>query len=129
MNAGLYDTVGRGYPDVAAQSNAIFVVNSGQSSVNGVSFEFDTGMSALIFGTLVSNINNIRLGQGRAPMGFLNPWIYREGAEALADITNGHDWGCTSALPGSQWNAVPGWDPVSGFGTPDFGVMQNSWVP
>lgn len=63
-------------------------------------------------------------------MGFLNPWIYSVGYKGLNDIVVGGSRGCTgkdiySGLPApfvpyASWNATPGWDPVTGYGTPDF---------
>ncbi|SIS83796.1 S53 family peptidase [Alicyclobacillus vulcanalis] len=50
-------------------------------------------------------------------VGFLNPLLYtlltqgvQGGAQPFHDITTGNNW---------YWNAVPGYDPASGVGTPD----------
>ena len=54
-----------------------------------------------------------------SPLGFLNPFLYSTGASALNDITSGDNPGCdTDGFP-----AIPGWDPVTGFGTPNFGKL------
>jgi len=28
-------------------------------------------------------------------------------------------------IPGAHWNATVGWDPATGFGTPNFGALKN----
>jgi hypothetical protein len=70
------------------------------------------------------------MSSGRPPLGFLNPFIYQVGYQGLTDIVNGGSSGCTGVdlfsrlqtpfVPFASWNATEGWDPVTGFGTPDF---------
>jgi tripeptidyl-peptidase-1 len=89
-----------------------------------------TSASAPMFAALVSLLNNARLAQGRRPLGFLNPWLYSVGKEGLTDIVHGGSTGCTGTdiysglptpfVPYASWNATPGWDPVTGLGTPLF---------
>lgn len=86
--------------------------------------------AAPTFAAIVSLLNSARLSAHRPPLGFLNPWIYSVGYKGLNDIVNGGSRGCTgrdlySGLPApfvpyASWNATPGWDPVTGYGTPDF---------
>jgi subtilase family serine protease len=62
------------------------------------------------------------------PLGFVNPAIYRIARspmyhKAFHDITNGNN---TVALNGATitgYQAGPGWDPVTGWGTPDAQVL------
>jgi tripeptidyl-peptidase-1 len=49
-------------------------------------------------------------------MGFINPWLYSRGYAGFTDVTNGSSFGCNTA----GFPARPGWDAVSGFGTPSF---------
>ncbi|KAF1994689.1 tripeptidyl-peptidase-like protein [Amniculicola lignicola CBS 123094] len=125
---GLYNPNGRGFPDVAAQGSRFRVVDKGtQINVGG------TSASAPAFASIIGLLNNARIASGKPSLGFLNPWIYSEGFKALNDITIGGSEGCTgrsiySGLPApyvpyASWNATTGWDPVTGYGTPDFGKM------
>ncbi|KAF8268817.1 peptidase S8/S53 domain-containing protein, partial [Lactarius quietus] len=50
------------------------------------------------------------------PLGFLNPLLYGHLRPAMNDITSGSNPGCNT----TGFSAVPGWDPVTGLGTPDF---------
>ncbi|KAF2703277.1 tripeptidyl-peptidase-like protein [Pleomassaria siparia CBS 279.74] len=126
--AGLYNPAGRGFPDVAAQGSSFRVVDKGtQISVGG------TSASAPVFASVVGLLNNARISAGKPALGFLNPWIYSQGYKGLNDITKGGSTGCTgrSVYSGliapyvkyASWNATEGWDPVTGYGTPDFGKL------
>lgn len=122
---GLYNPEGRGFPDVAAQGVRYHVFDQGRDAlISG------TSASAPMFAALVSLLNNARLADGKAPLGWLNPWLYKEGYKGLTDITHGGSNGCTGRdmysglptpfVPYASWNATEGWDPVTGLGTPLF---------
>ncbi|KAL5536826.1 hypothetical protein ACEPAF_649 [Sanghuangporus sanghuang] len=114
-NAGLFNTSGRAYPDVAAQGQNFQVVVGGRTfSVGG------TSASSPTFAGVVSLLNDFRIASGKAPLGFLNPLLYSTGAAGLNDITSGSNPGCGT----NGFSAVTGWDPVTGLGTPDFGKLQ-----
>lgn len=58
-------------------------------------------------------------------MGFLNPWLYSLGQPGFTDIVDGGSRGCygldaSGALRYATFNATPGWDAVTGLGTPEF---------
>ncbi|CUA75752.1 tripeptidyl-peptidase I [Rhizoctonia solani] len=113
--SGLYNTTGRGFPDVAAQGRAFQIVQGGQTtSVAG------TSASAPAFAGVIALLNDYRLSQGKPPLGFLNPWLYSTAVSALNDITSGSNPGCGT----SGFTARAGWDPVTGLGTPDFVKLQ-----
>jgi tripeptidyl-peptidase-1 len=125
---GLYNAGGRGFPDVAAQGQGFRVVDKGaQISVGG------TSASAPVFASVVAMLNNRRTAAGKPTLGFLNPWIYSQAYRGLNDIVKGGSTGCTgrsiysgresSFVPYASWNATEGWDPVTGYGTPDFGKL------
>ncbi|KAL2197687.1 peptidase-like protein [Corynascus similis CBS 632.67] len=134
---GLYNPEGRGFPDVSAQGVAYHVFSADKDiQVSG------TSASAPLFAALVSLLNNARLAEGRPPLGFLNPWLYSEKvqkAEALTDIVHGGSNGCTGKdmytglptpfVPYASWNATPGWDPVTGLGTPIFDKLLELSTP
>lgn len=98
--------------------------------------------SAPVFAAVVSLLNGARLESGQRPLGFLNPFIYSVGFKGLTDIILGGSTGCpgfdvysnlTSAfVPYASWNATEGWDPVTGYGTPNFRKLlelSNKFVP
>ncbi|OJD16341.1 hypothetical protein AJ78_03474 [Emergomyces pasteurianus Ep9510] len=122
---GLYNRNGRGFPDVAAHGVLYFICDKGTTDlVSG------TSASAPTFAAIISLLNTIRESRNQPPLGFLNPWLYSFGYMGLTDIVDGGSKGCTgvsitSHLPGAyvpyaSWNATPGWDPVTGLGTPNF---------
>jgi hypothetical protein len=57
---------------------------------------------------IVSLLNDYLLSTGRAPLGFLNPWLYGRGLDGLNDIISGSNLGCKT----KGFTAVVGWDPV-----------------
>ena len=70
---------------------------------------------------MVSLLNDARIAAGLPSLGFLNPWLYSQGYKGLNDITSGNNPGC-----GTQgFQAVNGWDPVTGLGTPNFGLLKD----
>jgi len=81
-------------------------------------------------------MNDARLCAGMPQMGFLNPWLYSVGYKALTDITAGSALGCTGIdtqnneptpgsgiIPYASWNATPAWDPATGYGVPNAGLL------
>lgn len=122
---GLYNSSGRGFPDIAAQGLAFRVVDKGVTKPVG-----GTSASAPVIASIIALLNNARLASGMPVMGFLNPWIYQVGYQGLNDIVDGGSEGCTGRsiysnlpsprVPYASWNATEAWDPVTGYGTPDF---------
>jgi len=106
---GWYNASGRAYPDVAAQGQAYAVVWNGRNiMLDGTSASTPTmaGVVALLNDYLVSN--------GKPTLGFMNPWLYKEGYQGFNDILSGSARGCD----GEGFRAGKGWDPVTGVGTP-----------
>jgi tripeptidyl-peptidase-1 len=61
-------------------------------------------------------VNDALIASGKPTLGFLNPWLYNKGYQGFTDIVGGNTVSCgTDGFP-----ATKGWDPVTGFGTPDF---------
>lgn len=108
---GLYNPNGRAYPDIAAQGQRFAVIWGGEvAPLDGTSASTPTAASVF------SLINDALIAAGKRPLGFLNPWLYSQAANASAlnDITSGSALGCnTTGFP-----AQKGWDAVTGFGTP-----------
>ncbi|KAI0451280.1 peptidase S8/S53 domain-containing protein [Xylaria acuta] len=100
----------RGFPDVAAIGlNVATVWNGSTYGVGG------TSASAPIFAGIVTLLNEERIAIGKGPIGFLNPTLYQH-PQAFNDITIGNNPGCGT----DGFNATPGWDPVTGLGTPNY---------
>ncbi|KAH9011324.1 subtilisin-like protein [Lactarius hengduanensis] len=119
QHTGLFNPEGRGIPDIAAQALRlpIFFKNAGMV-VDGTSF------STPVFAGIISLLNDYLITNGRSPLGFLNIWLYNDGIAGLNDITSGSNPGCGT----DGFSAVPGWDPVTGLGTPDFEILQNIFM-
>ncbi|KAM4683271.1 tripeptidyl-peptidase 1 isoform 1-T1 [Amazona ochrocephala] len=116
-----YNSSGRAYPDLAALSDNYWVVT------NRIPLPWVSGTSAStpVVGGMVALVNDRRLQRGLAPLGFLNPALYqlREQGhdDALYDVTQGCHVSCLDgAVQGQGFCAGPGWDPVTGCGSPNF---------
>jgi len=110
-----YNHTGAGFPDIAAQAENFMIVISGFST--GVS---GTSCSSPTVAGIFSLLNDIRFSLGKSPLGWLNPLIYQN-PQAFNDITQGNNPGC-----GTQgFFAAPGWDPVTGWGTPNFQKLSD----
>ena len=105
----------RGYPDVSAIGENLPVIIDGITTNQS-----GTSASAPIFAGIVTLLNEARIESGKGPLGFLNPLLYQNPG-AFNDITIGNNPGC--GTPG--FSAVPGWDPVTGLGTPDFEKLRD----
>ena len=101
-SGGIYNRIGRGVPDVAANGDNIASYTAGKFSLSG-----GTSAATPIFASIVNRINEERLRAGKKTVGFLNPTLYSH-PEVLNDIVNGTNKACL----GEGFNAVKGWDPV-----------------
>jgi len=114
---------GRGYPDVSALGHYCPIVSGGQ--VMGVD---GTSCSAPVFAALVALLNDHQVSQGKPKLGFINPVLYKmwsDNKKTFHDITQGNNW-CTEMQCCNStfgYEAAVGWDPVTGLGTPNFGLM------
>ncbi|KAK4539399.1 hypothetical protein LTR36_010962 [Oleoguttula mirabilis] len=117
-NGGVYNRAGRGYPDVSANGAFLLTyVNLTQGTF------FGTSLASPIFGAVITLINEERTAAGKGPVGFVNPVLY-EHPEVLNDVTNGSNPNCGSA----GFETAPGWDPVTGLGTPNYPKMLELWM-
>ena len=135
-NKGYFNPSGRGFPDVAAQSYRFAVIDKGVQK-----YYAGTSCASPTFAAIVSLLSSARISSKLPPLGFLNPWIYSIGYTGLNDIVNGGSKGCTGSasfggpsngspvIPYASWNATKGWDPVTGYGTPDFGKLLKLSTP
>jgi len=118
-----YNSSNRATPDVSALGSEYFQV------INGGSLEPVGGTSASTptFSAIVTLLNQIRLDKNSPPLGFLNQWIYQTWAahsDAFFDVVVGNNLlVCCQSQP-SGFETAPGWDPVTGVGTPNFAVLS-----
>lgn len=111
---------GRAYPDVAAVAAGLATWTRNASVQTS-----GTSASAPIFAATVALLNDVRLAANASRLGFLNPLLYTQlGAvpKAFNDVQQGSNPGCGTA----GFNATPGWDAASGFGTPNFDVLRRA---
>ena len=106
VSAGAGGKAGRGVPDVAGDadpSTGYDVRVDGQDFVIG-----GTSAVAPLWAGLVALMNQ-KLGH---PVGFLNPMLYGslQGKGATHDVTSGNN---------GSYSAKAGWDPCTGWGSPD----------
>jgi tripeptidyl-peptidase-1 len=104
----------RAFPDLSANGANYVIAADGEFGL-----VFGTSASAPTTASIFTAINDARIALGRKPVGFINPAIYSEAFKlvgAFNDITIGGNQGCGS--PG--FTSAPGWDPVTGVGTPNF---------
>ena len=118
----------RGVPDVAADA----------LSTTGMALEFSlpggdffigaggTSAAAPLWAGLIALADQ----QAGHPLGFVNPAIYRIARgplyhQAFHDITTGNNTVTLASPPATVagYQAGPGWDPVTGWGTPDAQVL------
>ena len=114
-DASKWNQTGRGFPDVAALGG-----NKNQYCIalaNSPTGAYGTSAATPMFASVVAKLNEIRLSKGDSPMGFLNPFIYKN-AHLFNDVTTGNNGG----RPGEKWGfpATKGWDATTGVGTPNF---------
>ncbi|KAH6642332.1 peptidase S8/S53 domain-containing protein [Boeremia exigua] len=114
----VFNSSGRAYPDVSALGLKLATVWLNKTYGIG-----GTSASAPIFASIINLLNEERLEKGKGPIGFLNPIIYKH-PEMFNDVTVGGNPGCgTEGFPAS-----PGWDPVTGHGTPDYNKMRKVFL-
>jgi kumamolisin len=113
------NTGGRGVPDVAGDADPAtgyqIVVKGQQMPVGG------TSAVAPLYAALIA-----RFGQSLGkPVGFLNTLIYQTNvsSKAFNDVTQGNN---DSQGKGGLYQAGPGWDPCTGFGSPNGTALLNA---
>lgn len=118
--AGLFNPQGRGYPDVAAlggQTNP-YCISTSAGKFGGVA---GTSASCPVVAGIFANINNERIAAGKAPMGWLNQFIYAN-PQCFNDVNDGTMNNCYKGYSG--FAALDGWDPATGFGTPIYSCLS-----
>lgn len=79
---------------------------------------------------MISLVNSARIKSGKPTLGWLNPTIYTKAYHIFNDITTGKNnclrFGSDCCLEG--FRATPGWDPVTGWGSINFGKFQEFFL-
>lgn len=117
-NSSVYNNTqkARGYPDVAVNGHAYAAYADG----NPEAFS-GTSPAAPTFGSMITLINGERIKAGKGPIGFLNAVLYAH-PEIFNYINVGSNPGCGT----DGFSAVPGWDPVTGLGTPNYHKLRDA---
>lgn len=111
-----FNKPGRGFPDISAQADNYTIIIEGLPDpilIGG------TSAAAPVVASIVALLNSDRIANGKAPLGFLNPWLYSRKVakyKGIKDITVGKTTGCgdDGYIPNGGWTAVSGWDPATG---------------
>ncbi|KAM6481931.1 putative alkaline serine protease AorO [Trichoderma sp. SZMC 28011] len=118
LTGGSYNRDGRAYPDISAISeNGVTITTGGVVRLDNAG----TSMAAPIIAALISRINEERLSAGKGLVGFVNPVFYAH-PEMFNDIT----FSPLKLAPCNETGyleAVKGWDPMTGLGTPNYPAM------
>jgi kumamolisin len=96
---------GRGVPDVAGKAD---IVTGYCMQVAGFDVTMGgTSAAAPMWAGLIARLNQ-ELG---CSIGYMNPFFYKSCGSSFNDITKGNN--------GKHFKATPGWDPCTGWGSPD----------
>jgi len=108
----------RNGPDVSANANFTFYVCADQTSCTANNYG-GTSFAAPMWAGYIALVNQQLAANGQGTIGFLNPTIYQQnvGSQYAADF---HD--ITSGTSGS-YSAVTGYDLVTGWGSPNSGLI------
>jgi len=122
-DSSLWNSNNRGYPDIAAVGGNVCVLDpQTPCSLTG-----GTSASAPIIASLITLLNQDRLNANKKPLGFVNPLIYQllamdQQKYFTSDMTSGNNGGECGSDHG--FNAAPGWDALTGAGSPNFGNIR-----
>ena len=112
-----FNTSGRAYPDVSVLAVNFEIIYDGHETAGS-----GTSCASPTFAGIVTCLNDVRLNSGKKTLGFLNPLLYQTlQGKGFFDITEGSNPGLSSC-PG--FKAIEHWDPASGWGSPNFGILR-----
>jgi len=113
--ASCWNSTGRAIPDVSALST-----NYQTLSQNFTGSATGTSAAAPVFAALVALVNQRRAEAGKAPLGFLNPALYTLQGVGR-DVVDGENksWPCSHGF-----KAAPGWDAITGLGSPILSTLM-----
>lgn len=113
----MWNAAGAGFPDISAQALQFDTCSS------GFFYPYDgTSCATPTVAGIFAMLNEARVGQGKAPLGYLNPFLYNTTAgKGFNDCTSGNNNYCDDP---SGFPATKGWDAVTGWGSPDFAKLK-----
>ncbi len=109
----------RNGPDVSANANFTFYTCGDQTTCQANVYG-GTSFAAPMWAAYVALVNQQRVAAGKTTIGFLDPYIYAENANATTYNSDFHD--ITSGKSGS-YSATTGYDLVTGWGSPNAGLL------
>jgi len=119
--ASYYNATGRAYPDVAAIGSNVLIYEKNEGGLLPVG---GTSASSPTWASVASLMVAAQFSKTSKGLGLLNPLIYQIAASTPScfhDITVGNnkctEEGCAAACQG--YTATKGWDPVTGWGSPN----------
>eukprot|EP00127_Corallochytrium_limacisporum_P001482 Clim_evm2s60 gene=Clim_evmTU2s60 len=122
-DSSFYNSRGRGYPDVSAFATNFRIIQGGEEIVVS-----GTSASTPTFAGIVSLLNDVRFNNGGQPLGFLNPLLYKMAVDdpnTFTQITEGNNGLGIDSNTCPGFDAIAGWNPVTGLGTPNFQAMAD----
>lgn len=113
---GYYNASMRAVPDIAAIGTRFAVIVAGQRN-----YLEGTSASTPVVAAMIALVNDARVRQGKAVLGWLNELLYSDEVNAvLQDVTAGESQSCKfqgNKTPGG-WPAKEGYDAITGLGVP-----------
>lgn len=113
-----FNPKGRAYPDVSAFAMGFLIYVEGREEDVG-----GTSCAAPTTAGVVSLLNDVRLNAGKSTLGFLNPLLYKLQGKGFIDVTSGSNNNYNPSCGG--FKTIKGWDPASGWGGPNFGLLKD----
>jgi kumamolisin len=118
-DSNIGSTTLRNGPDVSANADFTFYTCANQTDCLANQFG-GTSFGAPIWAGYIALVNQQLANNGSSPIGFINPTIYSQNVTSSYD-PDFHD--ITSGTSGS-FSAVPGYDLVTGWGSPNSGLIN-----
>lgn len=117
-NMPTYNANGRAFPDIAGVAhNYIVIINGSIVPVDG------TSASTPLLASILALANDARISNNQPTIGFVTPALYlihSQNPDAYNDVVLGNN-ACSAYADkccANGFSAAPGWDPVTGLGTP-----------
>ena len=117
----------RGVPDVAGDAASPTGMAYARSAPGGA-FQLKPTGGTSASGPLWAGLIALADQEAGHPLGFVNPAIYRIDRgplyhRAFHDITTGNNTAMSNGVTITGYQAGPGWDPATGWGTPDAQIL------